>query len=250
MQDKSKTIASTSCDESILARMFRQWNSLLFKWCCRSIDDPIFITKSSDVLSVMSIKIWFLYCVFRNKWKMCKLCSLFFYSKDSDMSRDDALKYGTAIYIISVMSGVALLHYFFFGFCIGMKLRVAVCSLVYRKVWKNISENVIVWWEFIVTNYLIVILYVFQSLQLSQRALSETAPGKLANLLSNDVNRFEIVSLVIHPLWTSPLMTIVATYILWQETRWAGMIGLLIVFLIVPIQSKWITRTKFVMNIH
>lgn len=92
-------------------------------------------------------------------------------------------------------------------------------------------------------------VYVFQSLQLSQRALSETAPGKLANLLSNDVNRFEIVSLVLHPLWTSPLMTIVATYILWQETRWAGMIGLLTVFLIVPIQSKLATTT-IIINIH
>lgn len=169
------------------------------------------------------------------------------------MSRDDALKYGTAIYIISVMSGVALLHYFFFGFCIGMKLRVAVCSLVYRKVWKHFifeafdHKKSIVWQ--IVKQLFDCDVYVFQSLQLSQRALSETAPGKLANLLSNDVNRFEIVSLVLHPLWTSPLMTIVATYILWQETRWAGMIGLLTVFLIVPIQSKLATTT-IIINIH
>lgn len=73
---------------------------------------------------------------------------------------------------------------------------------------------------------------------MSQRALANTAPGKLVNLLSNDVSRFDIISVVMHPLWASPLMTIIAAYILWIEIRWAGMIGIAIVFLIVPIQSN------------
>lgn len=80
--------------------------------------------------------------------------------------------------------------------------------------------------------------HLFQSLQLSQTALSDTAPGKLVNLLSNDVNRFEIASIFVHPMWTSLVMTSIAIYILWIETQWAGMFGLIIVFLIVPIQSE------------
>lgn len=85
---------------------------------------------------------------------------------------------------------------------------------------------------------MIIFVNTFQSLQLSQRALANTAPGKLVNLLSNDVSRFDIISVVIHPLWASPLMTIIAAYILWIEIRWAGIIGIAIVFLIVPIQSN------------
>lgn len=85
----------------------------------------------------------------------------------------------------------------------------------------------------------------FQSLQLSQRALSDTAPGKLVNLLSNDVNRFDIISVVMHPLWTSPIMTIIAGFILWNEIHFAGMIGMAIVFLIVPIQSISIRFLNF-----
>lgn len=80
---------------------------------------------------------------------------------------------------------------------------------------------------------------IFQSLQLSQRALSETAPGKLVNLLSNDVNRFDVLSVVMHSWWTSPLMAIGGTYILWTEIGWSGIIGIAIVFIVVVIQSNY-----------
>lgn len=90
-----------------------------------------------------------------------------------------------------------------------------------------------------VTSIYVIRIHSFQSLQLSQRALTDTAPGKLVNLLSNDVNRFDIISVLVNPLWCSPVMTIIAAYILWVEVRWAGMIGMAIVFLIVPIQSNY-----------
>lgn len=38
-------------------------------------------------------------------------------------------------------------------------------------------------------------------------------------------------------MWTAPLLVVVVGYLLWLEVRWAGMIGLLIVFIVVPIQS-------------
>lgn len=54
------------------------------------------------------------------------------------------------------------------------------------------------------------------------------------------MNRLEVMIVFVHFLWISPLLTVIAAYILWQETQWAGMIGMAVVFLIVPIQSKWI----------
>lgn len=88
-------------------------------------------------------------------------------------------------------------------------------------------------------NNLIILIFILslQTLCLSQRALSNTAPGKLVNLLSNDVQRFESVSLL-HPLWISPFVSIVAAIILWTQIRWAAVIGLIVVFLLVPIQSN------------
>lgn len=39
-------------------------------------------------------------------------------------------------------------------------------------------------------------------------------------------------------------MTIAAAYILWQEIRWAAIIGMAIVFLIVPIQSWYLINLQ------
>lgn len=58
----------------------------------------------------------------------------FDYSKDSDMTQADALKYGSAICFMAAVPGIAYLHYFYLVFLNGVRIRVAVCSLIYRKV--------------------------------------------------------------------------------------------------------------------
>lgn len=58
------------------------------------------------------------------------------------------------------------------------------------------------------------------------------------NLLSNDVYRFDAMSMFLNAMWTAPLLVVTVGYLLWVEIQWAGMFGLLVVFIIVPIQSK------------
>lgn len=77
-----------------------------------------------------------------------------------------------------------------------------------------------------------------QVLRLSQTALGDTQPGQIVNLISNDVSRFDLVVKFLNAMWTAPLLIIIVTYLLWIEIEWAGMIGISIVFIVVPIQSK------------
>lgn len=134
---------------------------------------------------------------------------LMYFRKGSEMPHQEALGYAAGIVVMNALSALIINQFFIGGFHNGMKVRVAVCSVIYRK-----------------------------ALRLSQTALGETAVGKVVNLLSNDVNRFDIVSMFIHSMWTAPLMALVVGYLLFIEVGWAGMIGIAIVFVVVPIQCE------------
>lgn len=75
-------------------------------------------------------------------------------------------------------------------------------------------------------------------LRLSQTALGDTPPGQIVNLLSNDVSRFDLVGKFLNALWTGPLLLCIVIVFLWHEIRYAGMVGIAIIFIVVPIQSK------------
>ncbi|XP_018346781.1 PREDICTED: multidrug resistance-associated protein 4-like [Trachymyrmex septentrionalis] len=131
-----------------------------------------------------------------------------YFRKDSVEPYENALWFGAGICIangVNVISGNQAL---FGAFHVGVKVRVAVCSVVYRK-----------------------------ALRLSKTALGETAPGKVINLVANDVNRFDLVSIVIHYMWSAPLSALIVAYILYQQIGYAGLIGIAAIFVVVPIQS-------------
>lgn len=132
-----------------------------------------------------------------------------YFRKDSEMSSKDAWLAAGGIVGLSGTYAFLYNQYLFTAFCTGMKVRIAVCSLIYRK-----------------------------ALRLSQNALGDTAPGKVVNLLSNDVNRFDLVSILIHYLWSSPILAVVIGYLLYTEVGFAGFIGICIVFSVVPMQCK------------
>ncbi|XP_055306698.1 ATP-binding cassette sub-family C member 4-like [Sitodiplosis mosellana] len=133
---------------------------------------------------------------------------LLYFRKDSTMTYEDALMYACGIVILNALNTILVNQFVMIAFHNGMKVRVAVCSLIYRK-----------------------------ALRLSQTALGETAPGKVVNLLSNDVNRFDWVTVFLNSMWTAPLLTLIVGALLWAEIGYAGMIGIVIVFIVVPIQS-------------
>lgn len=70
--------------------------------------------------------------------------------------------------------------------------------------------------------------------------MGETAPGKIVNLVANDVNRFDIISVFIHHMWSAPLSAMVILIMLYLRIGWSAFVGMAIIFLVVPFQGKLI----------
>lgn len=153
--------------------------------------------------------------------RISKSCSTYivFFRADTTVTYNEALFYASGIIVSNVLKLIVDNHIIQFAYVIGMRMRLAVCSLFYRK-----------------------------ALRLSQTALGETSPGKMVNLLTNDVNRFDFITFVCNALWIAPLLTFIVFYLLWFEVGFVGFFGMLVIFLVVPLLSKcsffiWIFST-------
>ena len=77
-----------------------------------------------------------------------------------------------------------------------------------------------------------------QGLKLSQKGLGQTTIGQMVNLMSNDVSRFDLSVVFLHYFWVAPLQTLIITAILLFFIGPSCLIGIAILILFVPLQSK------------
>ncbi|XP_034193261.2 ATP-binding cassette subfamily C member 4 [Osmia lignaria lignaria] len=129
-----------------------------------------------------------------------------------ETTESDALIYAGCLIICITVIVFVQHHSDMMALQIGMKLRVACSSLIYRKV-----------------------------LRLSKGALIQTTPGQIVNFLSNDVSRFDELSFYLNFIWITPLQIIIIAAIIWQK------IGILtivtigsLMLIILPIHSIFI----------
>eukprot|EP00102_Acyrthosiphon_pisum_P027033 XP_016664243.1 PREDICTED: probable multidrug resistance-associated protein lethal(2)03659 isoform X1 [Acyrthosiphon pisum] len=115
--------------------------------------------------------------------------------------------------LLNMLANIVLYHYSQLEMLhIGMKIRVACCSTMYKK-----------------------------ALTLSTTSLCQTTVGQVVNLISNDVNRFDIALRFIQFLWIGPLQTILVTYFLWQEIGVSSIVGITVFLAFVPLQG-WLGK--------
>uniref|UniRef100_A0A8D0RJ96 Multidrug resistance-associated protein 4 n=1 Tax=Sus scrofa TaxID=9823 RepID=A0A8D0RJ96_PIG len=67
--------------------------------------------------------------------------------------------------------------------------------------------------------------------------MRETSTGQIVNLLSNDVNRFDQVTMFLHFLWVGPLQAVVVTALLWMEVGISCLAGMAVLILLLLLQS-------------
>uniref|UniRef100_A0A8C6CVH4 Multidrug resistance-associated protein 4-like n=1 Tax=Moschus moschiferus TaxID=68415 RepID=A0A8C6CVH4_MOSMO len=104
----------------------------------------------------------------------------------------------------------AILHHLYFDYFqrVGMRLRVAMSHMIYHK-----------------------------ALHLSNSAMRKTTTGHIVNLLSNDVKRFDQVTMFLHYLWVGPLQAIAVTALLCMEIGISCLAGMAVLVILLPLQS-------------
>ncbi|KAG9492165.1 ATP-binding cassette sub-family C member 4 [Eleutherodactylus coqui] len=105
---------------------------------------------------------------------------------------------------------LAVLHHIYFYHVLraGMKLRVAMCHMIFKK-----------------------------ALRLNNTAMGKTTTGQIVNLLSNDVNKFDQVTIFLHFLWAGPLQAIAVTVLLWIEIGPSCLAGMAVLIILMPLQT-------------
>ncbi|KAF9419224.1 hypothetical protein HW555_004151 [Spodoptera exigua] len=134
---------------------------------------------------------------------------LSYWSVDSDMQQLDAGLYALAMLGINFITMMCTHHNNLFVMRFSMKVKIAASSLLFRKL-----------------------------LRMSQVSVGDVAGGKLVNLLSNDVARFDYAFMFLHYLWVVPLQVGVVLYFVYDAAGWAPYVGLFgVIIIILPLQA-------------
>ncbi|KAK0092933.1 hypothetical protein PV326_000289 [Microctonus aethiopoides] len=141
------------------------------------------------------------------------------YFSDDDMSKMEAYLYALGLILTSFTHLLFAHTYWMAATHMSMKMRVACCSLIYRK-----------------------------ALRLSKSALDNATIGQVMNLLSNDGTRFDSVFAGLHYLWIGPLQTIVTTYFMYEEVGLAAIYGIIVLLLFIPLQL-WLGKKTSILRL-
>ncbi|NWR10247.1 MRP4 protein, partial [Paradoxornis webbianus] len=134
-----------------------------------------------------------------------------FFEKDdpsNEVALNSAYCFAGALSVCTLI--LAIMHHLYFYHVqrAGMKLRVAMCHMIYRK-----------------------------ALRLSNVAMAKTTTGQIVNLLSNDVNKFDQVTIFLHFLWAGPLQAVAVTVLLWMEIGPSCLAGMAVLIILLPVQT-------------
>ncbi|XP_052827296.1 ATP-binding cassette sub-family C member 4 isoform X1 [Octopus bimaculoides] len=130
-----------------------------------------------------------------------------YFTPNSQMTTQQAYLYGMGV-VICVLLGCLTNHIFFFNVQrLGMQIRIACCSLMFKKM-----------------------------LILDNASLNKTTTGQIVNLMSNDVNRFDQVLLYTHFFIIGPPQTVAIIIILWYILGPVCLLGFLVLIVIIPLQ--------------
>ncbi|XP_071947871.1 ATP-binding cassette sub-family C member 4-like [Antedon mediterranea] len=135
-----------------------------------------------------------------------------YFEVDSTATLKEGLFYAGLLSLITIIINVIHEFYFFYNQVFGMKIRIACCGIMYKK-----------------------------ALRLSNAAMTKTSSGQINNLMTNDVNRFDLMAMTFPYIWLGPIDSVISLFIMvyFIGIEWKYvLIGYVILFFaIVPLQT-------------
>ncbi|CAO2602724.1 Cystic fibrosis transmembrane conductance regulator, partial [Lemmus lemmus] len=130
------------------------------------------------------------------------------YDPDNKTERSIAIYLGIGLCLLFILRTL-LLHPAIFGLHrIGMQMRTAMFSLIYKK-----------------------------TLKLSSRVLDKISIGQLVSLLSNNLNKFDEGLALAHFVWIAPLQVALLMGLLWELLQFSAFCGLGLLIILVILQA-------------
>ncbi|XP_017474879.1 PREDICTED: probable multidrug resistance-associated protein lethal(2)03659 [Rhagoletis zephyria] len=126
-----------------------------------------------------------------------------------------AYLYALGVILCSAFSVIAYHPYMLATLHTGMKVRIGLCSMIYRK-----------------------------ALRLSRTALGGTTTGQVVNLISNDVGRLDTSLIHIHYLYLGPIVAVIITILMYREIGVSSLFGVAFMLLLLPLQAYLGKRTS------
>ncbi|XP_063966914.1 ATP-binding cassette sub-family C member 4-like isoform X1 [Lytechinus pictus] len=199
-------------DSNLLAdRLERNWNKEL-KACEGHHKKPSLLRALIKTflrpVAFSGVIVFFEECVFKLLQPIILSYLITYFSPEPEITTTQAYICAFAMALSGAAATVMHHPYFFKMQRVGMQVRIATSALVFRK-----------------------------SLRLSNSALGKTTVGKLVNILSSDVNRFDVVMLFLHYVWIGPLQLIVLLIILFNNMGPSCLVGFVILICLAPLQG-------------
>ncbi|CAH2076223.1 unnamed protein product, partial [Iphiclides podalirius] len=123
--------------------------------------------------------------------------------------------YAVALLACATVQTMLLAHYFTRMYFVGMRIRTALTSAIYRK-----------------------------SLRMSNAARKESTVGEIVNLMSVDAQRFLELTAYLNMIWSAPLQIALALYFLWGILGPSVLAGLAVMIVLIPVNGLIANRVK------
>lgn len=113
------------------------------------------------------------------------------YHENTEQNSISLMYWSTFGITVCIFLNVLIMHAFnLSNLNLGLKVRISVSAMIYNKC-----------------------------LKLSKTALASISLGRIINMLSSDVGRFDSTAFGIHYLWVGPIQTVLVTALIYNEVR-------------------------------